>query len=1391
MAQSTAVQAAKWAIIALLVVLLIAALALFGLNSDAGKRYAISQISGISPANGLKIDIGRINGSLYGRMELIDVAIRDPKGAFFTSPKIVLDWRPLRYLDNLIDVRELSADSAHLLRQPDLIAGDPNAPLLPDLDFDVGKIRFAHVAIDPTITGRRHIAAIDGSLHIADRRAQIEATLATFAAPGLSGGDRLNLTVTAIPDDNMFILNSKLQAPADGFVTALAGLRVPINLTIAGRGNWQLWQGKLGANADARPLANLAISARNGVFRMTGTTTPDAVIPAAYAQLLAHTTDVDATATFTARAADLRATLKSDTLSVAVRGGVDLSSNLFRAVQLDAVLLKPAAIASTMSGQGVRAIFTVDGPIATPRVGYDVTASVVGVNGIGIEALHATGAAQLGADQLLVPVSATARRISGLNATAGALLTNVRIAGDLAIQGPRILSDNLKIKSDRLDATAVIVADTARGFYTGALNGRLNDYRIESVGIFNLASDVKVEQQVGRGFELRGKVSTRSTRLFNKGVRDFIGGNLIASSFLAYGSDGVVRFSKLKMSAPQLRVFDGAGRYLPNGGIDLVASGYSRQYGPLGLKLGGTLGSPVAFVKALRPGAGIGLVNLSAEIRGDARGYAVKADGGTRYGPFAADAVILTEQQRLTIDIKRALFAGVAFAGRVTQTGAGPFAGELRGNGSGISGLVKLSAAGKYQRADIDANALNASIPGNLPVSIGRAIINGTAILYPTPQIVGEAQIASLRSGALSVNAARAEIAYQGGSGQLKLLAEGNNSVPFRIAAKASLSPTLYRVALTGRANGIDFKTAAPAEIRPERGGYRLSPAQLTLSQGSVRLAGTYGNGYAVQSQLNRFDISLLNGVAPNLGLSGIASGQLDVEQTSIGAFPNARANLTINRFSRASLTGNSEPVDLALGGSLAAGGSDIRAVIRRGGTVVGRVQAGLGALSGGGSWSNQLSSASLSGGIRYNGPAGVLFSFAALPDQFVSGPIGVAADFSGRVGQPQLAGLVRSQSLTYLNETYGTKLTNVAIDGRFTNDRLAVSRFTAKAGSGTINASGSIGLSARAGFPIDLAVKLDNARLARSDALGATATGTLAVLNGPTTGALIRGTLALPETRYKIIRQGAADIPELTGVRRRPALGRQRVTGDAAPRADLPGNWKLDLAVKANRRVFVSGMGLESEWQTDLRIGGTSGAPIVTGRAEIIRGTYSFSGKRFDIDSGVVRFNGGPLSDPELAISASTTVDGLSAVLSINGSAQRPRVAFSSNPSLPQDEVVSRLLFGRSVTSLSTFQVVQLAAALNSLRGGGGGLDPLGKLRAASGIDRLRILGADKTTGRGTALAAGKYITNDIYIEVITDARGFTATQLEFALSKSLSILSQSATFGTSNLSIRFSKDY
>lgn len=427
-------------------------------------------------------------------------------------------------------------------------------------------------------------------------------------------------------------------------------------------------------------------------------------------------------------------------------------------------------------------------------------------------------------------------------------------------------------------------------------------------------------------------------------------------------------------------------------------------------------------------------------------------------------------------------------------------------------------------------------------------------------------------------------------------------------------------------------------------------------------------------------------------------------------------------------------------------------------------------------------------GGIRYNGPSAVLFSLAALPNQQLSGPIAVAADFSGRVSAPQLNGLIRADNLTYDNETYGTRLSQMKIAARFNNDRLELTGMTARAGSGTVQAQGTIGLAADAGFPVDVRARLDNAQLAKSDAVAATSSGTIRFTHGRD-GGLLQGNLTIPEARYQIIRQGAAEVPELTGVRRKSQIVTPRPTDRPTPAP--VSTIRLDLNVSAPNQLFVSGMGLESEWQMKLHVGGTSAAPVVTGGLDLVRGTYSFAGKRFEVNRGTIRFNGGALSDPDINIQATTTVNGITAVIQITGTGQRPQIAFTSTPALPQDEVLSRLLFGTNPENLSATEAIQLASALNSLRGSGGGLNPLGKLRSATGFDRLRVLGADQATGRGTSLAAGKYITDNIYVEIVTDARGYTATQLEIALTRTLSLLTATGSQGGSDVRLKYSRDY
>ncbi len=1387
----------KWVLFLILGLVVLVGIVVFGINTDPGRRFVANRIGGYTTASGLNIKVGRIDGSLYGAMVLSDVRVADPKGVFLTSPKLSVDWRPFAFVDNHVDVRTLSTDLVTLARRPVLnqTPSDPNAPLLPDLDIDVNRLHVGRLVLAKPVTGQTHMVRIDGAVHIADRRAQLVTDAAALKGAGVAGGDTLRLKLDAVPEQNKLDIDLKLNAPVGGVVATMGSLKAPLTATVDGRGSWQAWQGKALATLGGGQLANLNVNARNGHIEVRGFTTPGLYLQGPVERLTAPRLDLALDTTLNDRKADTRLTLKSDALAVDAGGLIDLANSTFGNFAVNARLLTPGAIAPNLRGRDVMARVVLDGAFATPTVDYKVTAAAIGFGTTMVENVYAEGLARVNADRILVPVNARARRVTGLNAAVGGLTNNVRIQGDFAISMPNILSDNLRIRSDNIDATAIVVANTQTGRYTGALKGRVNNYRLESIGILNLTTDAKLVPGANGGFGIAGRVVAQTKQLFNSGVRDFLGGNAIVRSDIGYSPEGIVTFRNLRMNAPKFRVTRGAGRFDPATGSVLVdADAYSAQYGPLSARVTGSADAPVVVLRAPRPGVGIGLVNLNARVVGRGGAYAVTASGGTNYGPFTADVLVRPSPQ-LIVDINRVVFAGIVGSGRVVATPAGPFAGALHFAGRGINGTVRLANQGGYQRAEVAARAYNATIPGYADFTIGRAIVNANVVMFPkAPQIVADVQVADTRYNAFVIQAMRAKVNYVGGRGTAQALLTGSSGVPLRIAVNAQLSPGNYLVAAQGQANNIPFRTVNPARITAAGAGYRLAATRIDFGQGptagSTRIAGSFGGGVtAAQARLDRLNLSMLSAFVPNLGISGAVTGSLDYRQQG-SAIPAADARLTIAGFQRTGLAAVSEPVDVQFVGRLVPDGGEARALVKRGANTIGRMLATLRPLPpGAGSWTTRLMQAPLAGGIRYNGPSAVLFSLAALPNQQLSGPIAVAADFSGRVSAPRLNGLIRADNLTYDNETYGTRLSQMKIAARFNNDRLELTNLSARAGDGSVQAQGSVGLAADSGFPIDLRATLNDAQLAKSDALAATSSGTVRFTYGRD-GGLLQGNLNIPEARYQIIRQGSAEVPELTGIRRKSQIVTPRPTD--RPKPAPVSLIRLDLTVRAENQLFVSGMGLESEWEMNLKVGGTSAAPAISGGLDLVRGTYSFAGKRFEVTRGTIRFRGGQLTDPDINIQASTTVNGITAVIAITGTGQRPQIAFTSTPALPQDEVLSRLLFGTNPENLSATEAIQLASALNSLRGsGGGGLNPLGKLRSATGFDRLRVLGADEASGRGTSLAAGKYITDDIYVEIVTDARGFTATQLEIALTRALSLLTSTGSAGGSDARLKYSKDY
>lgn len=1371
-----------------LALLLLGGLAIFGLNTGWGKDIVLRQVAAYKMTSGLNVRATRIDGSLYGRMTLYDVEVRDLKGLLATAPALTIEWQPLAYLHKTIEVHEVSAVELQMLRSPVLRPSKQNAPLLPDINLTLGRLAVTQLIVKPPVTGHLIVARLTASANIAAGRVEIKADAMTERLLGAIGGDRMALNLNAVPNANRLFIDARFDAPVGGLVDSYTKLGKPLSLVVTGRGDWAHWSGSLHGTANNQPLAAVALTGTSGVFSAHGWLMPELLLATGPARsLVVGGVRIDGTAQLAQRRLDVHGTLGSTAFAMTANGRIDLATNQYRAFELAAQLRRPGAIAANLAGRDVRLAATLDGPFKTPVFDYRLSADTLAFNATVLDGLVASGHARVNINRLVVPVVARALRVRGLTVAADGLLTNLAVNGDLVWANGQLLSDNIKLHSDRLDGTALIAADIKHGRYTGALKGRINSYQIAGLGLIDLTTDAHLVPGSRGGYGMAGSVKVVTRHIDNASLREQLGGNAVLTAGINYDATGVVSVQDLRLGAPRLRVTTGNGRYSPDGHINFQATGTSSSYGPLAVALTGTIARPIMMLRAERPGLGIALNHLVAELTSSPVGYRIHATGGSNYGPLAADVVVPAAKGLLALNITRASIADIILHGAVTQTVAGPFAGMLALNGSGLQGTVQLAASGHNQQADIDLNAQAARLPGPAPVTLGTGRLRARAVLAPTaPSVSGTVLLTNVRAGTLLVTHMQSRFEYHAGFGSAALVAKGNSAAPFAIAAQTQFTPVRIVANASGLFNAIPFHLAAPAVASKTGNLWQLAPATLVMPQGQAQLSGHYGRDTKIQAHLNNLDVAIVQAFTPNLGLGGRVSGTINATLAPGATMPVIDAQLNIAQFTRTAAYTISAPVDIVTRSQLSATGATANAVVRRGGSEVGHIIVQLAPLAATGTIKERLYAAPLTGGIRYNGPAEVLWALTGTTGQQLSGPISIAADFRGQLDRPTLGGVVRASSLRYENQANGTVISNLALQGRFTQANFELQSLTGKAGKGSVSAHGSVGLDAANGYPLDLALNFNKAQLARSDALGATASGTLAITKSMGAG-LISGTLTVPDARYQVIRQGAAEITELAGVRRKASS-----TAPVAAPDPPASNFRLDLHVRAANSIFISGMGLEAEWQTNMHITGTATQPVVVGKLEVVRGTYSFAGRRFDLaQDGAITFDGGAFNNPQLALSANTTVEDITATINIRGRAERPQIDFTSTPVLPQDEVLARLLFGGSVTSLSPTQAIQLAASLNSLRSSGGGFNPLGKLRSAIGIDRLRVLGADKTTGQGTSLAAGKYIAKNVYVEVITDARGFTATQLQIGLTRTLSLLSSTSSFGGSNASLKYSRSY
>ncbi|MGC9419836.1 MAG: translocation/assembly module TamB domain-containing protein [Rhodovulum sp.] len=345
--------------------------------------------------------------------------------------------------------------------------------------------------------------------------------------------------------------------------------------------------------------------------------------------------------------------------------------------------------------------------------------------------------------------------------------------------------------------------------------------------------------------------------------------------------------------------------------------------------------------------------------------------------------------------------------------------------------------------------------------------------------------------------------------------------------------------------------------------------------------------------------------------------------------------------------------------------------------------------------------------------------------------------------------------------------------------------------GGGRIIVQGPVTLSAP--YQADLAIGLNRARV-RDAALFETVLDGRVTVQGPLTGgATIGGRIDLGRTEIAVPSTGASaggPIPEITHLGETRAQRTTRARAGLLRASDDEGNdggrpYPLNLTISAPSQVFIRGRGLDAEVGGLLRVRGTTLNVVPDGRFELIRGRLDILAQRFNLTEGRVSLQGS--LDPYLRFVAETQSGDITARIVIDGRATAPDITFESDPDLPQDEVIARLLFGRGIQELSTFQALQLASGVASLVGGNGG-GILGKVRASTGLDEIDI----RQTEEGeTELSVGKYLSDNLYSEVTVDGEGNSRIDLNLDLTPSVTVKGGVDAEGETGIGIFYERDY
>jgi translocation and assembly module TamB len=1374
-----------WALIGALIVLYPPARA-----DDADRGMLANLISRALSSPTTSVSIGAVDGVLSSNASISEIVLSDRAGPWLRIDKVRLIWSRLALLRRRLQVDQLTIGHVQFLRRqlpsetPPPSDIDGQRSILPELPVEVIVRQFAieELSLGEPVIGVAARLDVTGKATLGAPAKGLDLTLTSrrLDAPG-----EFKAQMTYVPASDKLTLNVNSDEPAGGLFAHFANLPglPPARLAFNGAGPLDNFTAKLDflAGRDVWANGEVVVARLDAGRRLTLDLNArlEGMTPAIIRPVFAGETTLKGDLNFnddstidtpglhlvsaTARLDIAGGKSADNILAVKIHAGAIPDATRISKLDLNASIVGPALSPTVEGAFDAGQIHITEGSFdhvaatfrATPngaltdeatRIAFTAQAAVNGLaladpalsRAIGSEvklALRGSAGDDIAFNRLELTAPHFDARYSGL-------LAPKIVRGGLEITS-RDLSRFALIAGTPLQGEARLRADLEGAPRYGALKATLDAHATKLVTNYPLLDKV-----TGGDLALTG--AARTTPGGGFGFTDLLVTGANGSALLngQYANDKVDLDARIDL--PQAEALD--PRVVGRAVVVAVLTGKPDD-------LGASLKATLSGGRLLdRKTSGL---TLEAEARRNAKLLEAKAllSGDIDGHPLQGSAHIARRADGgWAVDDLGLNLASARLEGAVT-IGADQLAdGRLRFSATNLDDLspLVLTKLSGTVRANVEAASAGGrqalSIVGTSDqMSVGEARLEGLRVdmtiddLWAARGLSGQARLARAEVGGQSIADVRLAATARGDSSDLDFMGLVRG---LAVRARGRLSGgqpiRLDLASLTADGVGRHLALAGPATLMYKSGSLDIQNFTLRVDSGRLSVSGQAGSTLDLRATAAGLPLAALDILSPGLGLAGFADGDATIGGTPGNHTGDWRVHLK-QASTPQTRSSSAPPLDVAGSGRLAGGRTSLDVTVNAGSGNAIRLT-GSAPLSADGALD-----------VKIDGRLDVSLASAALSadGRHAAGSLTLSMQLRGTLAKPQAQGSIRLTGGAFSDDKTGFKLTAISGVMQANGDVIRIDQLRGTTpNAGSVEVSGEMRLDPAARFPGTLRVTGHRAQLVANDIVMATADLALDVTGRLSEAPNISGRISIVSMDITVperLNSIAAPIPgtrhlnpTLTARARLALNAREQAAQARAPLF----NATLALTISAANRIFLHGRGIDAEAAGDLHVAGSARDPQVTGGFDLLRGSLSLLGKRLVFNRGRVQFDGD--ATPGLDFVAETSSGGVTARISVTGPASHPSFAITSTPALPDDEILSRVLFQQASGSLSPFQALELANAVATLSGRSSAFETL---RRSLGVNSLNI--TSSASGKGSLLlGVGRAINERISVGVTTGAR-------------------------------------